>query len=185
MKKWVPSSHLQRGDRASRLVLAFPPWAALSDWESGYLAGFLDGEGSVSFSLRHVTVSFSQAANPALALAVEILQKRGFAVGGVHRAYVPKKGGSQPIHHVYVKGGLRDALRLLGQVRPPRLLERFAEHATIGDTPKLHGAQGVRVVEKEAIGRRKVVSIETSTGTLVADGYVCANNSRAQFARLA
>lgn len=185
MKKWVPSSRLQKPRRASRLVLAFHPWAGpASDWESGYLAGFLDGEGSLMFELRRVCVTFSQAANPAFVRAVEILEKRGFSVWGKDRTYISKKAGTRPIHQIYIRGGLQDALRLLGEIRPPRLLERFTEFATTGNMPKLHGAKGVRVIEKEPIGTREVVTIETSTTTLVAEGYVCRNSPTVDLADL-
>ena len=59
---------------SSKLYRLFTPWIAATDYDAGYLAGLLDGEGSIS---RHNhTLQFAQRPGVVLDKALELLRNR-------------------------------------------------------------------------------------------------------------
>jgi len=104
---WKAAGEIQPGDH---LAWVCEPWSTPLMEPSLYLRGWLDGEGGVT----HHAISYSQAPNEALGDSIIALQRLGFTPS----VTVDKDG----FYHVSVTS-MREGWRLLGQVRPRRLLK--------------------------------------------------------------
>jgi hypothetical protein len=114
-----------------------------------------------------VNIGFAQRDN-AMATAVEAeLEARGFDYG--------KHESSQSDCVNYtIRGGRSEILRFLGEIRPPRLLDKFnADMLGI-----VHSTKNIEIVSKEYLGEQTVVAIETETGTFIAEGYASHNSKQ-------
>ena len=162
--RWIRTKDLRVGQRAQRLV---SEWDEPNTWEAGYLAGILDGEGSLSTSKmnnggRTLTLSFAQKEGVVLDTSLKILDSWGFDYSV--KDHGAKRNG---LRSVSLRGGRAEIMRLLGMVRPQRLLakldvEMLGRVVSI-DTPA--------IVSIEPLGMGEVVALETTTGTLVAQGF--------------
>ena len=141
------------------------PWRAEQSWEAGWMAALYDGEGHLTQTHNAKLLAvFTQRANSVLAAGTAGLDSRGIRYGvsqsspGVYQVAVTRK---------------RDVLRLLGSVRPIRLLERFRE---IGfDRMRFKSFAHPKLASKRFIGPHTVISLRTSTRTFVAEGLASHN----------
>jgi hypothetical protein len=83
---------------------------------------------------------------------------------------VPRSNG---VLGIGIIGERPEALRFLGQIRPRRLLAKFTPDA-LGT---MHALSSVSVVSIEDLGDRDVVAIQTTTGTLIAEGLASHNSA--------
>lgn len=153
------------------LCRPFLPWEPDLSYESGWVAGMFDGEGN----LRNSTARGGRSG------AAEITQATG-ATADKLRVLVPQyvsvksairlQPGKRRPHLVLTTngGGTPEVARFLGTVRPERLIAGFTME---GATVMAHNA--ARVVAIEPVGRREVQSIQTSTGTYLAEGFAVHN----------
>lgn len=162
--RWIRTKDLRVGQRAQRLV---PEWDEPNTWEAGYLAGILDGEGSLSTSKmknggRTLTLSFAQKEGMVLDTSLKILDSWGFN-------YHVKDHGAQRngLRSVSLRGGRAEVMRLLGMVRPQRLLAKL-DVEILG---RVISIDSPAIVGIESLGMGEVVALETTTGTLVAQGF--------------
>jgi hypothetical protein len=162
--RWVRTKDLRVGQRAQRLV---PEWDTPNTWEAGYIAGILDGEGSLCLSKvnnggRSLRLSFAQKEGVVLDTSLRILNAWGFDCSVRNNG--PKRNG---LRSVELRGGRAEVMRLLGMVRPQRLLAKLdvelLGRVTAIDSPA--------IVSIEPLGLGEVVALETTTGTLVAQGF--------------
>lgn len=166
--KWVTAEQIRCGQYVSKPV---DVWDTFDTRDGGYLAAALDGEGfltqtdmSDKYGVARFRVGFSQKDNAMLAEVRRILLESEFAF----RTSLNKTSG---VHNLVI-GNRRDVLRLLGSIRPLRLLDKF--------TSDLAGAMSMRPVElvkKKSCGVREVVSISTSSKTFIAEGLASHNCS--------
>ncbi len=164
---------------ASRLVKILEPWDEDRSWGAGFIAAAFDGEGYLSQQPRRtnngsaMALGVSQRPNAMSERLLGELADRGFKMRNYHH----------PPCHTWTVTGTREKgrtrrdeiLRLLGSVRPPRLLSQF-DADLIGC---LHKKDAVAVIEKEYIGDAPVVAIKTGTGTFIAEGYASHNSEYA------
>ena len=160
--------------RVWRIYSTGMPWSREDSLESGYLAGLLDADGSldVSRSGRYhgVVVSFAQQHGGVLARFLGGLTARNFE----HSQYPHKNLRMRvPVVKVHVRGGLREQMRLLGSIRPPRLMERWANLVNLG-LRRFEGSLST-VAEIRRVGRGELVRLGTSSRTYIAEGLVCHN----------
>lgn len=177
-QKWQTSAEIaasiNRGGR--RYMHRFvTPWDRADSYDAGWLAGILDGEGSLSVTGR-AGVCLSVAQKPGLVLdrVERLLAEFGIPVG----CY---RGGSSGVTQAQLRGGWRELLRVLGHFRPVRLLQTYRAALLRGDFAKqLDGiAQPLRIVKAYDEGERWVSGLETSTHTYFCEGFG-AHNSVAQ-----
>lgn len=163
--QWIPSRALKPGHTIAFLV---KPWKQDIGYEAGWLAGILDGEGSVS---GH-RVSFSQKPGPVFERTLAGFQARGYQPY-VHLSRFGRPEG-QEIMQV-VLGRMVDSLHALGSLRPMRLLQKSA---TIWEDRQFWGKgwTPATVLAVRPTGRLKVYPIETSTGTFIANGLLGHNS---------
>ena len=154
--KWMQTKDLRVGHLIADTDLR--PWQTDASRDGGWLAGLYDGEGCVS----RKTIQVAQKPGPVLSEAARILTNRGDAFYATH-------GGGV----VTYSASFLSAMRLLGSVRPIRLLANARRLwngtvATRGST---------RIVHIEALGMQPVVGISTSTKTFIAEGLITHNCS--------
>lgn len=134
------------------------------DWETGWIAGIFDGEGSV-VSAPAPRICVSQ--NPGLVLGrIEVwLAANGFDY---------ERSDAKKCVRITLRGGLKEQMRFLMLVRPVRLLRKFLDVAPECSLyGRSHNAAGL--VSKEYIGEQEVIALATTTKTFVAEGLASHN----------
>lgn len=160
--RWRFTGRLQRG---SRIMCPLDVWPTASTFEAGWLAGIYDGEGCIHASDRLRGVTFSQKEGPVLDRAKGILAGMGIP-------FTWRDKDASGVVTVEVNRR-RHALRLLGELRPVRLLqERVWAGMHVRSRIDIHE---LAIEDIEPLGVREVVSIETSTRTFIANGLVSHN----------
>lgn len=157
---WVTTQDLQAG--ASVFDLGTPWGGPLESRGAGYLAGLYDGEGCLDPQLY-----FCQKPGVTMDRARSLIKELGFEVTN-HKIH------SSGVDNFTIAGGKYEVMKFLGQLQPHRLIakvpawiEKFAINK-IGFT---------RVASVEYLGQRKLVGIETTTSTLIAEGLLSHNTS--------
>lgn len=149
-----------------RIVSVGTAWEREESWEAGWLSGLFDGEGSLSPRVRGTgSLQVAQKEGAVLDLAVLLLKERGFDFS-VHVA--PVSG----VAHITIRGGLAEKLRLLGTLRPVRLL---AKAQGLWQSSRVEARTTRTVVAVEDVGVREVVAVQTSTRTFIAEGLLSHN----------
>jgi hypothetical protein len=172
--QWVETRHLKLGPlQASNVVKPLDAWGTDYSREAGYLAAAFNGEGNLEQKLGQQRVSFAQVDNVMLTETERYLKELGFEY---QHGIQPRGGNScadgstrQDIHRLTV-GRRTQFLRLLGSIRPERLLEKFQ--------PDLLGrllGQTVRLVKKEFVGEQEIIVLNTSSRTYIAEGLASHN----------
>jgi DNA polymerase I-like protein with 3'-5' exonuclease and polymerase domains len=169
VREWVKTSDLEPGDE----IAAFgKPWETDLSWEGGYLSGIVDGEGwltSLSKSKAKTnrgSLAVGQNPGPVLDRTKALLENRGF---DFHLGN--QENGVKRIE----LRGMYDALRLIGMVRPVRMLEKssclWEGRSTWGKR-----TSPAKVLRVEFVGEQEVIAIRTSTRTLIAEGFLTHNS---------
>jgi hypothetical protein len=154
---------------ANRLLRVCDVWDAPSSFDAGYIAGVLDGEGSIcqpdkSNGGHGLRVTFAQRDNEVAAGMRHRLAAMGFAFSEARHA-------THDVIGFGITGRRHEVLRLLGSTRPARLLAKF-------DPDKLGTLErkaSVAVRSVEFIGDHEVVAMSTTTKTFVAAGFATHN----------
>lgn len=172
-RAWVEAKELS----GRFAVRSLPTWVSDTTRDGGWLAGIFDGEGTLCMRREstpgHQSFILGFAQNPGLVLdeARRLLAASNFTFSAPDR---PKAKAT----NLQITGGVAEALRLIGTLRPVRLLRKF-ESLPITDLTVRSDRPGVRVkvVAVVPIGYQQVQSIETSTGTYIGEGYLMHNSS--------
>jgi len=168
------SSAIQPNRFARRPVWLYQvvdPWRSIDTREAGWLAGFFDGEGTLGRSGsagQALQITAAQNPGPTLQYAVDALHRYGFV-----SAVVGRRSSAIRAQSLRVNGGINDALRFLGQVRPQRLLKRWVDYPSM---QALRQIKMVRVVGLRDVGQREVAGLSTSTHTYIAEGFAVHNS---------
>lgn len=158
---WISAGDLRPGDG---IPVYMPFFAQDLSYESGWLAGLFDGEGSLS---KKGTLSVAQ--RPGLVL--DRLKQTLGDFGVSFRHYVGKGADS-----LTIQGGLMEIARLLGTVRPERLISKLDINGRGMRTTNIR-----RVISVTPVGVRPVVLMGTSCSTYLADGMGSHNTKYRQF----
>ena len=185
--EWVPTADIykeiseRKGRPRSWTVMSVcAPWSEDKSKEAGYLAGLLDADGSLA--MAQLIVLFAQQENTVLARMQAGLTERGyqFGIGSCKTEHALEKCVShKQVYSLRVRGGLTEQIRLLGTIRPPRLLERWIAFMAQANR-RLEGrgsgtGRPVKIISVKSIGKGEVVSLGTSCRTYIAEGLVCHN----------
>jgi DNA polymerase I-like protein with 3'-5' exonuclease and polymerase domains len=165
-RHWLATSRLKPGQS---LLFYVEPWETDDSRDGGWLSGFLDGEGSLdkNKSGKWDGVKFGQNDGPVQDKARRLLQELGYWTT-TYRTTKCKE--------FKVSGPPRAALRLIGQLRPERFLAR-SEDIWLGRT----SCNSHKIVSVRPVNEQKVVAVQTTTHTMVAEGYLthnCQNEGR-------
>jgi len=166
-RKWVEAQHLKVGDKIARLT---DTWEFDSSREGGYLAGLLDGEGWVSGAGGQV--GFGQKPGLVLERYIKGLADRGFSFAvSAHKSGVTR----------VLPNGCNPHMRLLGMLRPSRLMQK--SHLTwLGKQCWGKNTEKAVVLSVETLPDGEVIAIQTSTATLIAEGFLTHNSHLAGLA---
>mgnify|MGYP001570682911 FL=1 len=185
--EWVSTQDILREitERKGRprnwsIMSVFFPWIEDTSKEAGYIAGLLDADGSLGST--QLSVLFAQQQNIILALIQNGLTVRGYQLGidSVKTAESVEQSLSQKqVYQLRIRGGFAEQLRLLGSIRPPRLMERWLTFWDLSNR-RLEGrgsgaGRPVKIISIEPIGMGEVVLLGTSCRTYLAEGLVCHN----------
>lgn len=169
--RWLEVDRLicQGAYRTSSLSLAVNTWRSIDSYKAGWMAGFLDGEGFVGGKGKgKIVCGFSQNSGKTCEQAKAYLSSLGcdWRVDAT-------QGKCERIR---INGGFTKTVKLLGSIRPVRLLESL--NVSIQKrAPKCYSWPAV----VKAIGwyrssrPQNVVDIKTTTGTFVCEGFVVHN----------
>lgn len=163
--QWYKAEDLTRG----MLMPYFgKPWSFDNSRSAGYVAGFMDGEGHVS---KTGAMGYSQLEGPVAEYMRGETFKRGFESIVEN---VEQKSNGKALEHVVILGGIAERLRFLGAIRPHRL---FAKHPLIweGRTLRSRSSQLIEVLGSTKLKPGPVVAIQTTSKTLITDGYYSHN----------
>ena len=160
-RAWVKTEELQVGDQIAHFC---EPWKEQAGYDAGYIAGVLDGEGWVT--RQSGTVGIAQLPNPCLARVEKVLQENNIP-------YDRRARPQDAVQSLYFTG-CRAGLRVLGTFRPPRLLSKAA-YSWEGKRTWGHNSERVFVTKVEKVGLRRVVALQTSTHTFIAEGFLSHN----------
>jgi hypothetical protein len=164
--KWVTTdglvvkSPLKEGSKTARL---FDMWKHDRSYESGWLSGFLDGEGYLGQrSKSPLRLAASQNPGVTADLFMEMANTFVTTTARQHR-----KGGQCLTFEIGTSK--KDRMKFLGEIRPQRFLNKL-------DFDKLGSLTCPaddydEVVEVTHIGVLEVAEITTTTGTFICDGY--------------
>jgi len=156
------STPLRVGDK----IKAFgDPWEQEVTYEAGYLAGMFDGEGSVYASDRNgLNVTFTQRPGAVLDRVLRLLEERGLN---------PKHYGVTTNGCVNVRiNRPEDVFRLFGTLEMHRL-----SIDGLWEGMALRNGRAKTITAITEIEQQRLVDIQTSTGTFVAEGLVSHNSA--------
>ena len=149
-----------------RLGAVFDPWDVVESRAAGYLAGVLDGEGSISQQLVFHQKRDGALVEQALRCAAELgLEFREENVRSNNVAAYRLVNSRSPFDHIAVVGKL-GAERLL----------KIAAARIVGKSIASKYARHDEVLSVEPVGEQDLVGISTSTKTLIAEGYLSHNS---------
>ena len=160
---WRQTSQLRVGTRIPRPL---DEWETDDSRDGGYLSGIYDGEGSLYARETNaeggavMQLSFAQRPGLVLDECLRILSGR---LGMSCLTHTNQNGVSS----VRIKGGAVKCARLLGALRPVRLLAKFRPEL-LGS---LRSAEDSRVVSIEPIGEKEIVRIAIDHKTMIVEGY--------------
>lgn len=178
-RRWVPTKILaekalggstsnNRTGSKVELFLFVQPWEVDTSHKGGYIAGVLDGEGCLSGGWKgkdgtsNWVLSFSQNPGKVLDEMLEALKSKGY---DTNLYKYDKKSTTQVSFR-----GYRESLRVIGRFRPVRFLDKVDK--VWRGTRK---CEPVPILAIEFIGDQEVVGIETTTKTLIAEGFLSHN----------
>lgn len=164
--RWVKTKSLvaNRSTQRSWVLKLTDVTERSETWGAGWIAGLLDGEGSV-ISASAPRIILSQNEGPVLEQAEGWLRANRFEY---------QRDASKRCVRITIGGGLKEQMRLLMLARPQRLLRRFLEVVPQCSLyGRSHNAAGL--VAKEYLGKQEVIALATTTKTFVAEGLASHN----------
>lgn len=160
-------------DLLNRSVLHRPvlPFERDNSADGGWLAGMLDGEGSIGRASR---VSVSQCVGETADRLLTVASRYG---DWWVQTKQPTPGNLPPGTYrdqiqMVLRGGVSANISLLGRVRSERLIKTFDMSGT-----QLRSAHSARVVGVRKVGRREIQSISTDVHTYIAEGFAVHNTT--------
>jgi len=176
--EWRRSGDICVGDEIRHIV---NPWSD-GDKDDYWLGGLIDGEGCLRGKNRAgVELSIAQVEGAVLDRARKILEERCILFREEIDNREPgtsSKLGKQKVHKLVVNQA-KILFHLLGKSRPTRFIGRhwWDDRELPG---KKIGSQFAKVISVSPAGKRRVVNIQTSTGTFVAEGVISHNTTLVQ-----
>lgn len=167
-RRWVRADDLTTTDE---IVYLADPWAREGGLHAGWIGGMFDGEGCLSRptandKLWGWCLSVSQRPGPVLEHMKRLLREFDVDFG-------ESRNGA--VNSLQIRGGLPAILRFVGRFPTLRL------HSAAVDREIWDGAQigksftSALVKHVEPVGLIDVTSVQTSTRTLIAEGYLSHN----------
>lgn len=176
--RWRQVARMKPGDLIRHVV---EPWDE-PGYEDGWLGGLIDGEGCLRRKERAgVELSISQRPNGVLDRARRYLQANRYTVREDTDDRTPEnsqKFGRNPVGRLIVNR-INELFRLIGQTRPERMIG--TDWWTDKELPgKRSGEAWVQIAAIEPLTVQRMIDLQTSTGTFIAEGFVSHNSTLMQ-----
>lgn len=163
---WKRTDELRVG--ITKPIRLFPTWETINTYDAGWLAGMFDGEGHLSKPNSNqggIQVGIAQRENSAYFRLLDILCHLGVK----HKSY-GCGGTNGDVQSIRILGPSARKLQLLGSIRAQRLIDKF-DPKMLGRVQKMDGDESVFVTDITPNGVGDIVKIQTSTGTMIVDGF--------------
>ena len=168
--KWRTTDKLRVG---KQLKFFGQPWATDESYIAGCLAGFFDGEGSVSRNGKtSAALNVAQNTGATLDHYRDLLLTLGYKIREQNKTH---KSSKRVCTNITIRSRY-DAMRFLGSIRPVRLLTRayrFWENASVAGGQH---EQPATIAHITFLGNRETVAIKTSTKTIITNGFLTHNS---------
>lgn len=168
---WRRVEKMQIGDEIRAVT---DTWGA-SAFEDGWFSGLLDGEGSMRQKKMGFEICVAQVPGAVLDRARDYLAKNHFSFRediDTRKAGEKSKFGSKPVHKLVLSRS-GEAMRLLGKCRP----HRFGRQWWNGRGLPGDGNSWVKIVSIRSVGKRRMIDLQTSEKTFIAEGLVSHNST--------
>lgn len=166
-KKWV----LTRDLKPDMKIVSIDYWERESTWNSGYIAAFFDGEGSLVRSKNQRVLSVYQRTGKTLDHLLYLLSKDGFNFNVDYRKR--KVNYKQCASVILRDGSWTKILHFLGRYGPVRLLD---DAKKIWNNAPLNFVPNSKVIKIEDVGIQTVQGLSTSSKTYIAKGLFSHNS---------
>ena len=173
--RWRTVAETEIGDEIRYIT---KPWTETTI-EDAWFGGFTDGEGTMRPKLRAgVEFSVCQVENGAWEKAVQYITTQGYTHRidwDIRMPGVTSKLGNKPVGRIYINR-MDELFKLHGKTRPIRFLnKKWWEDKEL---PGKHSGIGwSKVVSITPLGKRKMIDLQTSAKTFIAEGFVSHNSS--------
>jgi hypothetical protein len=170
--RWCETKNLKPGQRVEKFINT---WEKDTSYESGWLSGFITGEGTLKHSGRSFGIDFCQRPGIAWDQAIRYCEKLNLKIS---KERSPKTGGlgKQDTLYTGFLGGKWGMLEILGKLQIKRLIDKINWDAF--GCLKSKYSKTVIIEKIEKVGNRKVAVMGTSTKTYFANGYPMHNCDR-------
>ncbi len=174
--QWVRAEDLTPG---IMLMSVCDVWEYDPSREAGWLAGFIDGEGCLSVGGKsndgRARFTINQCVGPTADRMVDILKERFPYIKMTEKdltKYAKPGHVWRPLVQMQMDRRI-DIMRLLGSIRPERLLINSAK---VWENFPLRGTERrATVTSVDAVGTGLIASLSTSTETYIANGFAVHN----------
>lgn len=172
--RWQEVDGLRLGDSFRSVTW---PWADTDpSAEDGWFAGLMDGEGSFRVKSKGgMELSVSQVDGPVLMRAREYLMEHAYSF----REDVDRRGrgsssklGTKTVHKLCLHRSA-EIMRLLGKLRPTR----FPRDWWPGQKLPGDGSSWVKIVGLRRLPKQRMIDLQTSEKTFIAEGVVSHNST--------
>lgn len=179
---WFPAGKFKVGDKLRKCVM---PWGD-STFEDGWMGGIIDGEGHLRgrpASVGGASLAITQLPGAVLDRAVGYYERRGYHHNvnkmGSGTGFVPTSGRVKvPVNQVCIHR-IDEIMRVVGQTRPVKHVNgTWWEGKTLPG--KRIGSGWAKILSIEELPPQRMIDIQTSTGTFIAEGIVSHNSSYIQ-----
>ena len=156
-------------------------------YEDGWFGGLLDGEGHLALATRAgASVDVCQVEGHVIDRAIEYLSTRGYSYrveSDERRQGLTSKLGNSVVYRLIISR-MDEMFHLMGRTRSSRWQNRlWWENKGLpgrGVGRETKAALWGRVVSIEPLGVRRMIDIQTSTSTFIAEGFVSHNSAYVQ-----
>lgn len=167
-----------------RIRYAIRPWADTHDFEDGWMGGILDGEGCFRWKRSGVEMNITQVDGPVWERILAYLRRHDYTAHLYVDDRVPgprSKLGGKKLNRVHVFH-MNEVMRLLATTRPVRW-------STVGDWWDGKALSGCGYNDEQSwpvvediipLGPRRMIDLQTSTKTYIANGFVSHNSTLAR-----
>ncbi len=176
--RWLETKNFnKRGLKTpTKVIKMFNVWEEDMSKEAGYLAGFFDGEGTMT-QTDNVTMAIGACQLSGQTWNTVKNNLTLLNIPFVDRGIVAKtKALGRPCNYLTLLGGKRSCLEFIGKIRPQKFLERFSIEKLKGI--KTQYKETPYVLSVKYIGKGEVASLSTTTHTYIGEGYAMHNCDR-------
>src|ERR1035437_4759783 len=171
--QWKKVKDMKSGDRIRKIVNVWDE----PDYEDGWFAGIIDGEGSLSKKTRTgVALTISQVEGLVLDRMIKYLDKNNilYRIEWDRRPPGGKsKLGGKPVCKIVI-GRISEVFKILGRLRPVRMINR--DWWTEKSLPA-GGGSWEYIDSIEPLGKQEMIDLQTSEHTYIANGFVSHNST--------